>query len=117
MKRITNGSVLKPRQTTFDEIIDKTGENYREKIVELENKISEQAKKIDDLTILISNGPEPTYVEAYKVVLPDNTICTYTGYMISVERSGKGIMTYPNGDVFEGEWIKNKMDGQITIRY
>ena len=28
------------------------------------------------------------------------------------DRHGKGIYTYPNGDVYAGSWIQNKFDGR-----
>lgn len=32
-------------------------------------------------------------------------------------RHGKGVMTYRNGDVYEGEWVSNRRNGNGTMRY
>lgn len=42
--------------------------------------------------------------------LPNNRLeGTYTGQVNrSNERHGRGIMTYENGDIYDGEWKKNK---------
>lgn len=41
----------------------------------------------------------------------------YEGNYINGQKSGIGKMTYPNGDVYEGEWNEDKMHGDGTYVY
>lgn len=41
----------------------------------------------------------------------------YEGNYVDGQKSGVGKMVYPNGDVYEGEWVANKMEGQGTYTY
>ena len=40
---------------------------------------------------------------------------TYTGSYVDGKRSGVGKMTFPNGDVYEGEWKDNKVLWQLAL--
>eukprot|EP00622_Pseudochattonella_farcimen_P002660 FR737637.1.p1 GENE.FR737637.1~~FR737637.1.p1 ORF type:complete len:226 (+),score=34.92 FR737637.1:1-678(+) len=42
---------------------------------------------------------------------------TYTGSYVDGKRCGVGTMTFPNGDVYQGEWKDNKMNGQGLYRF
>ncbi|CAM9356203.1 unnamed protein product, partial [Choristocarpus tenellus] len=42
---------------------------------------------------------------------------TYEGNYRDGKRSGMGKMTYPNGDVYTGEWENNFMEGEGTYVY
>ena len=33
----------------------------------------------------------------------------YAGNYVNGQKSGVGKMVYPNGDVYEGEWVENKV--------
>ena len=35
----------------------------------------------------------------------------YTGNYKDGQKNGIGKMVYPNGDIYEGEWIENRMEG------
>lgn len=37
---------------------------------------------------------------------------TYTGQFYMGEMNGQGTMNYQNGDVYEGNWISNKRQGE-----
>ena len=37
----------------------------------------------------------------------------YTGQFLNGEMHGHGIMTYHNGNVYEGQWYKNKKQGKF----
>jgi len=41
----------------------------------------------------------------------------YDGNYVSNIRSGIGKMIYPNGDIYEGEWVDNKMQGEGSYTY
>mmetsp|Transcript_15842 Transcript_15842/g.23850 ORF Transcript_15842/g.23850 Transcript_15842/m.23850 type:complete len:231 (-) Transcript_15842:87-779(-) len=41
----------------------------------------------------------------------------YEGNYKDGARNGVGKMTYPNGDIYEGEWLDNKMHGEGTYIY
>jgi hypothetical protein len=42
---------------------------------------------------------------------------SYDGGWVDDMRSGKGTMTYPNGDVYDGNWKANQMNGQGKLTY
>ena len=41
----------------------------------------------------------------------------YEGEYVDGVKSGRGKMTYPNGDVYDGFWAANKMEGEGTYTY
>ena len=41
----------------------------------------------------------------------------YEGNYLNGQKSGVGKMTYPNGDVYEGEWVADKFNGEGTYTY
>lgn len=44
-------------------------------------------------------------------------IAMYEGSYSNGKKHGVGKMTFPNGDVYHGEWKENKMDGEGTYTY
>lgn len=42
---------------------------------------------------------------------------TYEGNYTDGKKAGTGKMTYPNGDIYTGEWKDNMMDGEGTYVY
>jgi len=44
-------------------------------------------------------------------------VASYEGKYADGKKNGLGKMTFPNGDVYFGEWKDNKMDGEGTYTY
>jgi hypothetical protein len=44
-------------------------------------------------------------------------IATYDGAYVDGKKNGVGKMTFRNGDVYHGEWVDNKMEGEGTYTY
>lgn len=44
-------------------------------------------------------------------------VATYEGNYADGKKHGIGKMTFPNGDVYHGEWKENKMEGEGTYTY
>lgn len=42
---------------------------------------------------------------------------TYEGAYVDGKKAGTGKMTYPNGDVYTGQWKDNAMEGEGTYVY
>lgn len=42
---------------------------------------------------------------------------TFDGTYVDGKKTGYGKMTYPNGDIYTGEWKDNTMEGQGTYVY
>ena len=38
--------------------------------------------------------------------------CKYTGQFLNGEMHGHGVMNYRNGNIYEGQWYKNKKQGE-----
>jgi hypothetical protein len=45
-----------------------------------------------------------------KTFYPDNSI--YSGMILNNKKNGIGKMEFTNGDIYEGEWSDNFMQGQ-----
>lgn len=51
-------------------------------------------------------------------MLTDNQMhATYEGSYVDGKKAGVGKMTYPNGDVYTGQWKNNVMEGEGTYVY
>ena len=41
----------------------------------------------------------------------------YEGFYVNGRRNGFGKMVYPNGDIYEGEWVENKVGSTLCEIY
>jgi len=50
---------------------------------------------------------------------PDTLVekARYTGNYKDGQKHGVGKMIYPNGDIYEGEWVENRMEGEGSYTY
>ena len=87
-------------------------------------KTDAQNEKAKEASIAAEAGNKPTYVENISYIFVNEIINkefpgTYTGkwYNNNNKPYGEGIMTFSDGEIYEGEWKDGKIDGKGTYNF